>query len=476
MASLMVDLLRGSAALAAQSEGIQITGNNINNVNTAGYSQENVEISEGPTTQGLDGTVTGEVSVEGATQARSTYLDQQVVSETALTSAATTSQSFLSEAQTALGQNIDTSGQASGVDSTTSTPVGINGALSSFFNDFSALAATPTDPTAQASVYEQATDLANQINQASQNLTGVQSDISSQITSDVSSANTLLGTVANLNQQIEVAEENAPGSALSLRDQRQQALQQLAGYMNFQTTADPSGNGAIDLTVQGASGSPVTLVNSAGLQSPVSFNGTNFQAGSPATNLALTSGSLPSELSTSTGAIQTVQNNLSSLASQLITSVNAAYNPSGTGSNFFAAGTGGNLLQVASGITASTVTATATPGSGNNELATAVAALANQSFSTANGDQINGTLGGFFTGTVSNLGDQLSNATNTVSDQQLTLQQATSQQDQVSGVSLDEQTSNLLLFQNAYQAAAQYMNTVNSMLSTVINGTSDTPF
>ena len=75
-----------------------------------------------------------------------------------------------------------------------------------------------------------------------------------------------------------------------------------------------------------------------------------------------------------TGAVQTVQNNLSSLAQQLITSVNAAYNPSGTGSNFFAAGTGGNLLQLASGITASTVSATATPGSGGNELATAVAA------------------------------------------------------------------------------------------------------
>ena len=472
----MVDLLKGSAALAAQSEGIQVTGSNITNVNTAGYSQENVEISAGQTMQGPYGPEAMEVGVEGVTQARSSYLDQQVAAETALTAAATTSQSFLTEAQTALGQNINTSGQASSVDSTGSTPVGISGALSAFFNNFSALAATPTDPTAQANVVEQATDLANQINQASQNLTGVQSGITSQITSDVSSANTLLGTVASLNQQIEVAEESAPGSALTLRDQRQEALQQLAGYMNFQTTPDPSGNGSLDLTVQGASGNPVTLVNSAGLESSVSFNGTSFQAGNPAVNLALTSGSLPSELGVSTGAVQTVQTNLSNLASQLITSVNAAYNPSGTGSNFFAAGTGGNLLQVAPGITASTVTATATPGSGNNELATAVAAVGDQSFSTANGDQISGTLGGFFTSTVSNLGDQLSNATNTVSDQQLTLQQAVSQQDQVSGVSLDQQTSNLLLFQNAYQAAAQYMNTVNSMLSTVINGTSATPF
>ena len=48
----MVDLLKGSAALAAQSEGIQVTGSNITNVNTAGYSHENVEISAGQTMQG----------------------------------------------------------------------------------------------------------------------------------------------------------------------------------------------------------------------------------------------------------------------------------------------------------------------------------------------------------------------------------------------------------------------------------------
>jgi flagellar hook-associated protein 1 len=469
MSSLMVDLYRGSAALSAQSEGLQVTGSNITNANTAGYSTETVGISAGQTMQGAEGPEAMEVSVQGVTQARSAYFDQQVASETALTAAATTSQNFLTEAQTALGQNIDTSGQATGVDATASTPVGINGALSALFNGFSALAATPTDPTTQDNVVEQATDLANQINQADQNLAGVQSDITAQVNSDVTSANSLLGTVATLNKQIEVAEENAPGSALTLRDQRQQALQQLAGYMNFQTAPDPSGNGAINLTVQDANGNPVTLVDSAGLESSVSFNGTSIQAGNPPATLALTSGSLPSELSASTGAIQSVRNDLANLAGQLTTSVNAAYNPGSSGSNLFVAGSGGNLLQVAPGITGTTLAATGTS-------AAAVAAVGDQSFSTAGGDQINGTLGGFFTGTVSRLGDQLSTATNTVQDQQLTQQQAVSQQDQVSGVSLDEQTSNLLLFQNAYQAAAQYMNVVNSLLSTIIDGTSATPF
>ena len=472
----MVDILRGSAALSAQSKGLEVIGSNITNVNTVGYSRESVEISAGQTMQGSEGPESMEVGVEGVSQARSAYFDQQVVTETSLTAAATTSQNFLTEAQTALGQNIDTSGQATGVDATASTAVGISGALSAFFDDFQALAATPTDPTAKDNVVAQATDLASQINQADQNLAGVQSDATAQIASDVSSANTLLGTVASLNKQIAVAEENAPGSALTLRDQRQAALQQLAGSMNFQTTPDASGNGSIDLLVQDASGNPVTLVDNAGLESSVSFNGTSFQAGNPAATLGLTSGSLPSELSASTGAIQSVRTDLANLAGQLATSANAAYNPSGTGSNFFVTGTSGSLLQVASGITGATLSATATGDSGGNELATAVAAVGNQSFSTAGGDQIDGTLGNFFTGTVSRLGDQVSTATNTVQNQQLTQQLAVSQQDQVSGVSLDEETSNLLLFQNAYQAAAQYMNAINAMLNTVINGSTSTPF
>jgi flagellar hook-associated protein 1 FlgK len=49
------------------------------------------------------------------------------------------------------------------------------------------------------------------------------------------------------------------------------------------------------------------------------------------------------------------------------------------------------------------------------------------------------------------------------------LQQLQQQDSSVSGVSLDEEASNLLLYQRAYQAAAQAITTVNQMLETVID-------
>ena len=48
------------------------------------------------------------------------------------------------------------------------------------------------------------------------------------------------------------------------------------------------------------------------------------------------------------------------------------------------------------------------------------------------------------------------------------LQQLQQQQASVSGVSLDEEASNLLLYQRAYQAAAQAISAVDQMLQTAI--------
>ena len=49
------------------------------------------------------------------------------------------------------------------------------------------------------------------------------------------------------------------------------------------------------------------------------------------------------------------------------------------------------------------------------------------------------------------------------------LQQLQQQQSSVSGVSLDEEASNLMLYERAYQASARAISTVDQMLQTAIN-------
>jgi flagellar hook-associated protein 1 FlgK len=467
MSSLISSLLSGSAALTAQSKGLEVTGNNLANVNTPGYSRQTVQISSGAMIQGAQGPEPLSVQISGVTQARSTFLDQQVTFEKSLTGSMSTLNGIYQQVQSALGQNIDTSAQSNSVSSASGSAGGISGALSAFFNSFQALAANPSDPTAKNIVLSQAQTLATQINRADQNLAQVQTNTTDQINTDVTTVNGLLKNIADLNLKISKTEANAPGSALDFRDQRQSALEQLAGYLNF-STANGTG-GQMQINAQDSSGNAVTLVDGANVANPVGFNGGGFTAGAAATPLALTSGSLTSELSARDSYTQSVRGDLASFSSELIGAVNGAYNPGGTGGNFFAAGTGGNLITLASGLTAGTLKTTTGTDAGGNDLAVAVASMATTSFSTGSGASIDGTLGGFFGSLVGRVGEAASSATSNLEDQQLTQQLAISQRDQVSGVSMDEETTNLMKYQRAFQASARFVNTIDQMLDTVVN-------
>jgi flagellar hook-associated protein 1 len=469
MASLTANLILGTAGLQAQSKGLQVAGSNLNNVNTPGYSRQQAVLSAGTTIDGTYGPEATGVVIQGVTQARDTFLDQQVQTEASLTSGLTAKQSVYGQVQTALGQDINTTGQSSGVAGLSTSTSGIGGSLDDFFNAFQALSTAPSDPATKSTVIESAGELVDKINTADQNLAGVQSNLTTQIGSEVTSANQLLSQIAGLNKQIATFEVGSPGGALALRDQRESALEQLAGFMNIETKPDPSSGGQIQVFSRDATGNPVTLVDKSNVVSSISTSGSAIQAGSPPTTLALTSGSLTTELQARDGFTQSVRNDLGSLAAQLVTAVNTAANPSGSGQNILAAGTGGTLIAVDPGLTTNTLQASATGNAGGNELANAVASVANQTFSTSGGDQIDGTLGGFYGATVAQVGTALSTAGSDLEDQQLSQQLAVSNQNQESGVSLDEETTSLMQFQRAYQASAHFISVVDNLLDVVIN-------
>jgi flagellar hook-associated protein 1 FlgK len=239
--------------------------------------------------------------------------------------------------------------------------------------------------------------------------------------------------------------------------------------MSFETRPSSGGLGQIEVFTRDTTGAEVPLVDKQMVVSNVSFTGSAFQAGSPPADLALSTGTLNTQLDARDGFTQSVRDDLATLANQVRLGVNAAYNPSGTGQDFFAPGSGGKLIELASGMTASTLTATATGDAGANELANAVASVASKKFSTTGGDLINGTLSGSFSLTVARVGDSLKTVENQLQDQQLTESLALSLRDQVSGVSLDEETANLMNYQRAFQASARFITTIDSMLDTVVN-------
>ena len=301
----------------------------------------------------------------------------------------------------------------------------------------------------------------------------LQGDISTQITQGVSTANGLLQNIATLNGQIQQYNVQNPNSTPNdLIDERQADVEQLAGYMNITTSTIPNSGDQIQVTALDANSNPVTLVSKTSVQgNGIAFTGTGFTGGVPTTTLGLTSGSLEGNLTASTGAVQTLINNLSTTASQLTTAVNGAYNPTGATGNFFASTpTSGQLLSLDPSLNANTLKTTNTGNAGANELALAVAQVQNQTFSTANGDQINGTIGGFYSSAVTNIGEAIDGVQSQLTDQTAVQNMVNQQRSSVSGVNEDDELTNLMTYQSAFQAQARVLDTVDSLLDTIVTG------
>ena len=223
---------------------------------------------------------------------------------------------------------------------------------------------------------------------------------------------------------------------------------------------------------------------------------------------------------------------LSALAGQLTQSVNAAYNPDGSGVDFFDATPGSGLISFNNaGVTVASLRSGASGDSGANDIARAVGSLSSVVFakqtltrsitgdgtsnrvsipSTAglhigqaysgpgfsgvilsvddathitlsgpspNGtlsfdfaaDRIEGTFAGHVARTVSGLGAALATVNTQVEDQGVSERMVREQRDSVSGVSQDEELADMMRFQRAFQASARYVNVVDELLDLVVN-------
>jgi flagellar hook-associated protein 1 FlgK len=80
----------------------------------------------------------------------------------------------------------------------------------------------------------------------------------------------------------------------------------------------------------------------------------------------------------------------------------------------------------------------------------------------------NQTTSNYYNGLVSGVGQQVSTATNTLSTQTAVSSQIQNQIQSISGVSVDQEMTNMLQYQRSYQAAAQALNIANSTLTDLL--------
>jgi len=465
MSGLFTTLNSSSMALNAHSRAIETTGKNLANVNNPNYARQRVVYGDRGTVETPEGAVSLGLEVLSVSQIRDVLLDRQLMREIGLSGSFEAQQEALQRALAGLGQNIDGS---SNIGATGSTGGGLGSSIDDFFNAFQTLATRPTDAGARVALLQKASILADNLREADNRLAQVQIDIGTEVTGHVQDANSLISTISDLNAQIARFEVAKPGSAVDLRDQRQARLEELAKLIPVQVR--DLANGGVQLVAKDAGNADVMLLDGVTVNGSLAFTGTGVTGGASATALALGSGSMQGALTVRDGAVQDLRDNLDAFAAQMVTSVNAAYNPSATaGAEFFdPVGTTAGTIALRSGLTAATLTA-GTGAAGDNSLAVAVGALATTAFSLGAGDQFDGTFSQFYARTVSDLGQALATATSRANDQDKIQQLVRNQRDTVSGVSMDEEMADLVKYQRAFQASSRVFSVVDELLDTVVN-------
>ncbi|MDB6038049.1 MAG: Flagellar hook-associated protein FlgK [Verrucomicrobiales bacterium] len=458
----------GARSLRTQQQGVEVAGHNLANVNNPAYARQRVSISTASSISSSIGPQGSGAEAVAIVRVRSSLLDQQIQTETSVNSALTARQSALEDAQSRLGERIGSQGNVTGIDS--SAKNGIAQGLSSLFTGFQSLAASPTSDTQRVLVRDKAIDLANKFKSTDQQLADLGTSLNASVQSGVDQANGLLNDIASLNKQITTAEIGAPGAANDLRDLLQQKQEQLSQFVRFDSTE--ASNGAVNVTIGGV----LMVSGNTRTDSLQTFDSGNGQllvrtASAPA-QLALGAGSIAGAIEVRDTDVAGLRKDLNTLAAALITQVNAVhaqgFGSDGTTGNDFFTGTGSSdigvnpafkdkpsLIQASDNATAA----------GNNKIALALGALADAKQPTL-GDQ---TFQQSYAQTVAELGQKLSSANNQLADQQAVQTMLSQQRDSISGVSVDEELTDLTKFQKAFQASARLISTVDDMLDTIIS-------
>lgn len=443
--------LRG---LLAQQRAIDITGQNIANAATPGYSRQRVEVSP---SQALKINVAGGVAqlgsgvdVTGIERIRDRFADVQFRAQNAKLGEAETKASLLGQAELAFAEPGDK---------------GLSAQLNRFWSSWSDVANSPTSISGRQVLLDTAKGLATSFANLDDQLATVQKQALAEfdnITAAGGPIDLAVQEIAELNEAIGTAlgRGDAPNDLL---DRRDLLLDKLSGFAQVRTEPTLDGNGApipgkLDVYL-GTDATP--LVSGDQSRSPFSLS---FAATGPGSGQL---GALASVASPS-GPIAEYRAQLAQTAQEIASAVNGIHQAAG-GPPVFTVPTGAPVagvpmrpIDVGAGIDPAqggSLNAIVAGSTSVNDVATAIAALRGKT-----GDQRYRAL-------VGKLGSEVAEANREEATAQTLAGALQDRRDSVSGVSPDEEMANLVKFQRGYQASARVLSTMDEMLDQLINRT-----
>lgn len=454
------------SALMANQTALEVTGHNVANVNTEGYTRQTVSLvarqpySTMTTVNPAAAQLGTGVDVAAITSVRDMFLERQLQRITGQASQSDQYSSLLARVQTALSE---TSGN------------GLSSALTAFFNAFQGLAQDPSRSDLRASVLQTGNALAQQIRELDKSLERIHTDATIQVGTLVDQANGVAQKIADLNVQIRgaLALGQHPND---LEDQRQELVKQLSDLVGAQAhdELDASGKPTGFITVEREGWTIVSGPTANTIPSDFTSSDSRPYLTDGRTE-AFSPGGQIGGLTRAAGSVAAYRQSLDQIASTLIQQVNAQHEvgyglDNITGRPFFA-GTGAADIalapEVANNTDALAAASAPAPGSvvapGNGDNARAIANIANQAVIGSS------TIGSAYAALVTRIGSDAKASQDETTSLAAERQQILTLRNAASGVSLDEELTNMMQYQRSYQSAARLLSTVDSMIQTLLS-------
>ena len=455
----LVDI--GKSALFTAQQAITVAGHNIANVNTPGFSRQQVTLSENRPENGSPGQIGTGVHAESIRRSFDAFVEEQLLASRERLGEFTASNSALARLEPLFGD---------------ANNLGIGAGLNEFFGALQDVATNPNDLSARTVFLSKATALAGRFNQAATDLTTAQGFLDRQVGQTVTDVNRLTSQIANLNAKIAGAESSGQ-QANDLRDERGVALANLGELIEISSIEDATGQ----LTVFAGRGH--VLVDKEQTYQLVgvpdlSNNGlldVRYDAGAgPTTSLAsvIQSGRLKGLLGVRDQTIPSLRASLDTLASEIVTQVNQQHRlgfglDGSTNQDFFApTGTTASTIAVSlANVRQIAASSTAVGVPGNSANALALAGLKKTDFAslgTVSFQEYYSTIAG-------NFGSIAQGVDGNLRAQKVLHDQLTAQRASISGVSMDEELANLLQYQRSFQAASRMIVIADEMFQTILS-------
>lgn len=514
MGSTFMGLEASKRGLTTQQSALYTTGHNISNANTLGYSRQrvNMEATLGYPGTGLNapkipGHLGTGVQAQSIQRIRDTFIDRQYRQET-------TKLGYWESRANAISQMEDIMSEPS--------DYGLNEALDQFWNSLQDLSGSPENAATRKVVIQRALHVADSFNYMHKQLSDIQSNLGNEIKVSTGDINSLLKQIASLNEQIQAIEPNGymPND---LYDARDVLIDELSEYFPIETVKVPSGGNALPIAegsltikikingstidlVKGKDYATLTAIDTAGKE----IDGTDLTAGfdhilitgrgSVTGDRSPNGGNAPigyAELDASKGKLLSLIDSyghgnpiegyypdtleqLNDMANAFKDEFNRIHrsgftleedgNPSINGIDFFDTTSSGAFdIKVLDAIINNPNLIAVSDAQGEEGNGKKAIELANMKFNKLS-DLDGATVQSFYQGIIGQLGvdgEQANRLTYNATSIRLTVE---NNRASVSSVSLDEEMTNMITFQQAYNANARMITVIDETLDKIING------